>query len=87
MLLIASLRPLSNNSPSIQKDYASEVCERLKSNGLFADVDNGADTLPKKVRNGEIAQYNFILGMSAVASFVEHDHSSHRAPQSSAKRR
>jgi len=24
-------------------------------------VDNGSDTLPKKVRNGEIAQYNFIL--------------------------
>jgi len=42
-------------------DYASEVCERLKSTGLFADVDNGSDTLPKKVRNGEIAQYNFIL--------------------------
>ncbi|KAJ6475791.1 hypothetical protein C8R47DRAFT_985981 [Mycena vitilis] len=43
------------------KEYASQVCERLKSVGLFADVDNGADTLPKKVRNGEIAQYNFIL--------------------------
>ncbi|KAJ6588367.1 hypothetical protein B0H19DRAFT_1098957 [Mycena capillaripes] len=43
------------------KDYASQVCERLKAAGLFADVDNGADTLPKKVRNGEIAQYNFIL--------------------------
>ncbi|KAJ7842777.1 hypothetical protein B0H13DRAFT_2413497 [Mycena leptocephala] len=43
------------------KDYASQVCERLKSLGLFADVDNGAETLQKKVRNGEIAQYNFIL--------------------------
>ncbi|KAJ7625064.1 hypothetical protein DFH06DRAFT_1008350 [Mycena polygramma] len=43
------------------KEYASQVCERLKSIGLYADVDNGADTLPKKVRNGEIAQYNFIL--------------------------
>lgn len=31
--------------------------------GLFADVDNGENTLPKKIRNGEIAQYNFILGM------------------------
>ncbi|KAJ7507224.1 hypothetical protein B0H11DRAFT_1970789 [Mycena galericulata] len=41
--------------------YASQVCERLKSFGLFADVDNGPDTLQKKVRNGEIAQYNFIL--------------------------
>ncbi|KAJ7216642.1 hypothetical protein GGX14DRAFT_518303 [Mycena pura] len=43
------------------KGYASKVCERLKSTGLFADVDNGPDTLQKKVRNGEIAQYNFIL--------------------------
>lgn len=34
----------------------------MSENGLFADVDNGADTLPKKIRNGEIAQYNFILG-------------------------
>ncbi|KAJ7637030.1 hypothetical protein FB45DRAFT_977499 [Roridomyces roridus] len=45
----------------IYQEYATEVCERLKSLGLFADVDNGPDTLPKKVRNGEIAQYNFIL--------------------------
>jgi len=43
------------------KDYASEVANRLTSLGIFADVDNGENTLPKKVRNGEIAQYNFIL--------------------------
>ncbi|KAH7928335.1 threonyl-tRNA synthetase [Leucogyrophana mollusca] len=43
------------------KDYAQEVAAKLSSLGLFADVDNGADTLPKKIRNGEIAQYNFIL--------------------------
>ncbi|KAF8194343.1 threonyl-tRNA synthetase [Mycena galopus ATCC 62051] len=43
------------------KDYATQVCEKLKALGLFVDVDNGADTLPKKVRNGEIAQYDFIL--------------------------
>ena len=30
--------------------------------GLFADVDNSAETLNKKIRNGEIAQYNFIFG-------------------------
>ena len=36
----------------------------MSESGLFADVDNGADTLPKKIRNGEIAQYNFILGTS-----------------------
>ncbi|KAG8958477.1 threonyl-tRNA synthetase [Tulasnella sp. 419] len=43
------------------KDYASEVAQKLLDAGLFVDVDNGADTLPKKIRNGEIAQYNFIL--------------------------
>lgn len=45
-----------------QKEYASEVAGRLSSLGLYADVDNGENTLPKKIRNGEIAQYNFILG-------------------------
>jgi threonyl-tRNA synthetase len=43
------------------KEYAQEIATRLTDLGLFADVDNGADTLPKKIRNGEIAQYNFIL--------------------------
>lgn len=43
------------------KEYAAEITERLTSLGLFADVDNGENTLPKKIRNGEIAQYNFIL--------------------------
>jgi len=53
---------LGQNLTSLQKEYAAEITERLGSFGLFADVDNGADTLPKKIRNGEIAQYNFILG-------------------------
>ncbi|KIJ16340.1 hypothetical protein PAXINDRAFT_168488 [Paxillus involutus ATCC 200175] len=43
------------------KDYAQEIADNLSALGLFADVDNGADTLPKKIRNGEIAQYNFLL--------------------------
>ena len=30
--------------------------------GIYADVDNGDNTLNKKIRNGEVAQYNFILG-------------------------
>jgi len=41
--------------------YAAEVHAKLCSLGLFADVDNGENTLNKKIRNGEIAQYNFIL--------------------------
>ena len=48
---------------------------KLSEKGLFADVDNGADTLPKKIRNGEIAQYNFILGASPYHSFLlRHSH-------------
>ncbi|EAU80442.2 tars protein [Coprinopsis cinerea okayama7 len=43
------------------KEYAAEIANRLTSLGLYADVDNGENTLPKKIRNGEIAQYNFIL--------------------------
>ncbi|CCM03110.1 uncharacterized protein FIBRA_05230 [Fibroporia radiculosa] len=43
------------------KEYASEIGQKLSDHGFFADVDNGENTLPKKIRNGEIAQYNFIL--------------------------
>ncbi|EKM78406.1 hypothetical protein AGABI1DRAFT_60603 [Agaricus bisporus var. burnettii JB137-S8] len=43
------------------KEYASEVARRLTDHELWADVDNGENTLPKKIRNGEIAQYNFII--------------------------
>ncbi|QRW25813.1 glycyl-tRNA synthetase [Rhizoctonia solani] len=28
---------------------------------MFADIDLTGDTLPKKIRNAEIAQYNFIV--------------------------
>ncbi|KAG8961645.1 threonyl-tRNA synthetase [Tulasnella sp. 425] len=42
------------------KDYASEVAQRLQDSGLFVDMDNGENTLPKKIRNSETAQYNFI---------------------------
>ena len=45
----------------MQKDYASEVQQNLSAAGLWTDVDNGENTLQKKIRNGELAQYNFIL--------------------------
>jgi threonyl-tRNA synthetase len=40
-------------------------------------VDNGENTLPKKIRNGEIAQYNFILGeffQSFIGSYLIDTH-------------
>ncbi|KAM6501101.1 hypothetical protein JOM56_004115 [Amanita muscaria] len=43
------------------KEYAAEIADWLSKAGIYADVDNGENTLPKKIRNGEIAQYNFIL--------------------------
>jgi len=42
-------------------EYAEEVKNILWDVGLDADVDNGTETLNKKIRNGEIAQYNFIF--------------------------
>ena len=46
----------------IQNQYASEVAEKLSALNLYADVDISPETLNKKIRNGELAQYNFILG-------------------------
>uniref|UniRef100_A0A0W0FKI7 Probable threonine--tRNA ligase, cytoplasmic n=1 Tax=Moniliophthora roreri TaxID=221103 RepID=A0A0W0FKI7_MONRR len=43
------------------KEYANKIAERLHSLGMHADVDDSDNTLQKKIRNGEIAQYNFIL--------------------------
>ena len=44
-------------------DYAQDVRDNLKSSGYCADVDvDDGNTMNKKVRNAQIAQYNFILG-------------------------
>ncbi|KAG8694635.1 threonyl-tRNA synthetase, partial [Ceratobasidium sp. 395] len=42
-------------------EYAKEVQQKLHDAGMFVDVDLTGDTLSKKIRNGEIAQYNFIV--------------------------
>ncbi|EJC99577.1 threonyl-tRNA synthetase [Fomitiporia mediterranea MF3/22] len=42
-------------------EYAIEVATKLSDLNLFTDVDTSDNTLPKKIRNAEIAQYNFIL--------------------------
>ncbi|GAA5858453.1 hypothetical protein JCM1840_001214 [Sporobolomyces johnsonii] len=43
------------------KEYAKEVQQKLWDAGLYADADLSDSTLPKKVRNAELAQYNFIF--------------------------
>ncbi|KAK9460772.1 uncharacterized protein V1516DRAFT_653109 [Lipomyces oligophaga] len=42
-------------------EYAEQVRQRLFEAGLYADADLGGNTLMKKVRNGQLQQYNFIL--------------------------
>lgn len=41
--------------------YAARVRDFFYAEGFYADVDNGTSTLDKKIRNAEIARYNFIF--------------------------
>ncbi|KAF9280462.1 threonyl-tRNA synthetase [Mortierella alpina] len=45
--------------------YAEKVQKRLYDAGFFADVDASDATLNKKIRNAELAQYNFIFVVGA----------------------
>lgn len=42
--------------------YAQEVKEILKKQKIFVDIDTTGNTLPKKIRSAQLAQYNFIFG-------------------------
>ncbi|KAI1382853.1 threonyl-tRNA synthetase [Hypoxylon trugodes] len=41
--------------------YAQEVREILKKAKIFVDIDTTGNTLPKKIRSAQLAQYNFIF--------------------------
>lgn len=44
-------------------DYAQKVKEKLYQEGFMCEVDTDAgDTMNKKIRNAQLAQFNFILG-------------------------
>jgi threonyl-tRNA synthetase len=43
------------------KQYATKIADKLSAAGLYADADLSDFTLNKRIRNAEIAQYNFIL--------------------------
>lgn len=43
-------------------DYAKEVQKMFKRQGMYVDVDLTGNTFPKKIRTGQLAQYNFIFG-------------------------
>ncbi|OLL21853.1 Threonine--tRNA ligase, cytoplasmic [Neolecta irregularis DAH-3] len=42
-------------------DYAQQVHDRLHAAGIYVDVDLSGSTLNKKIRNAQVAQYNFIM--------------------------
>lgn len=42
-------------------DYAEEVRSYFYTNGFYADADLGPNTLMKKVRNGQLQQYNYLF--------------------------
>ncbi|KAJ5732607.1 hypothetical protein N7493_004088 [Penicillium malachiteum] len=46
-------------------DYAEELQKIFRADKLNVDIDIGPNTLQKKIRNGQLAQYNFILVVGA----------------------
>ncbi|KAJ2975904.1 hypothetical protein NQ176_g5252 [Zarea fungicola] len=46
-------------------DYALEVQSIFKDKGLFVDVDLSGNTFQKKIRTGQLEQYNFIFVVGA----------------------
>lgn len=43
-------------------DYAEKIKTELVKRGIYADADLSDNTLNKKIRNSELAHYNFIFG-------------------------
>jgi threonyl-tRNA synthetase len=50
-------------------EYANSVAQRFKDAGLFAEVDESANTLNKMIRNAQIGQWSFVMGMSSHFNF------------------
>ena len=42
-------------------EYAAKLKKQFHDAGFFVDLDDGPDTLNKKVRNAQVAFYNFIF--------------------------
>jgi threonyl-tRNA synthetase len=43
-------------------EYVEEVQLKLRKRGLYADIDIGGNTMPKKILRGQQQMYNFIFG-------------------------
>lgn len=57
-VLIVPVMPSAN-------DYVLEVQSILREKGMHADVDITGNTMQKKIRTGQLAQYNFIFVLGA----------------------
>jgi threonyl-tRNA synthetase len=53
--------------------YAEEVQQIFKAQQMYVDVDLSGNTLQKKIRTGQLAQYNFIFGKFAQAHPADGD--------------
>ena len=57
--MVVPVAPLYN-------EYAQEVVELCKKHGFCVEADNdNGNTMNKKVRNAQLAQFNFIFGKSS----------------------
>lgn len=56
-ILIVPVMPAVN-------DYVHELQDILRGDKLNVDIDISGNTMQKKIRSGQLAQYNFIFGMS-----------------------
>ena len=45
-------------------DYVREVQQAFRGRGMHVDIDISGNTMAKKIRSGQLAQYNFIFGES-----------------------
>ncbi|KAJ5606392.1 threonyl-tRNA synthetase [Penicillium lagena] len=57
-ILIVPVMPTVN-------DYAEELQQILRGDKLNVDIDISGNTLPKKIRNGQLSYYNFIFVVGA----------------------
>lgn len=62
-ILIVPVMPAVN-------DYVEELQKILRDDKLNVDIDISGNTMQKKIRSGQLAQYNFIFGMSFVSDQV-----------------
>jgi threonyl-tRNA synthetase len=51
-------------------DYSEDIRAKLHAEGFYVDVDTSKNTFQKKVRNAQVAQYNFqfVVGKAEVAN-------------------